>query len=516
MKEPYGELFDNCDLFYWELDCDLKVVFANRRMEETFGAMTGKSCSDVVTCLTDQCTSCPMQQVLAGKARATCESMVRTKKGESKWIRQHVLPLMDEQGLITGVRGVILDLTPFQRTHEWWKDSERHYRNLIEEVPDVIFSLDASGNFTFVNTQIESLLGYRVASILETPFQDYVAPDHADKLANLFCLPPDRVWDEEIAILAVDGNRKITRVRCKGLYDEKGCLVEIDGVMRDRTCHKSLEEELKASKSALIEKIKIIDDLYEHIVQSGKYKAIEEHTAEVAHELRQPLAIVGGFARRLERQISSENKPDLDRQRQYLGIIISEIQRLEKILDRLVDFTKRSAIAKRRVDPNELIQYIIEITQSRMADKNLDLVVNLGSEVGEIPIDPGRFQQLVLNLMTNAIEASPVGGKIHLTTGASIPSDKALKAGQFGGTGFFEMKMRNNGPAIPPEALKNVFNPFFTTKQQGTGLGLTVCKKIVEDHSGSISVKSDDAGTVFTIWLPLTDQTESEKRTPGE
>ncbi len=510
MTEPYGEFLDNCDLFYWELDYDLKVVFANRRMIETFGAIVGKSCADVVTCLTDQCTTCPMQQVLAGKSKATCESMVRTKKGESRWIRQHVVPLTDEQGLITGVRGIILDLTSYQRTHEWWKDSERHYRNLIEEVPDVIFSLDAGGDFTFVNAQIETLLGYQVASILETPLRDYVTPDHADKLTTLLSLPPDSVWDEEIALLDVDGARKITRVRCKGLYDERGCLVEIDGVMRDRTFHKSLEEELKASKSALIEKIKIIDDLYEHIVQSGKYKAIEEHTAEVAHELRQPLAIVGGFARRLERQISSEQKPDLDRQRQYLGIIISEIQRLEKILDRLVDFTKRSAVVKRRVDPNELIEYIIEITQSRMAEKSLDLVANLGSEVGEIPIDPGRFQQLVLNLMTNAIEASPVGGKIHLTTGVSIPSDKALKTGQFGVAGFFEMKMRNNGPAIPPEALKNVFNPFFTTKQQGTGLGLTVCKKIVEDHSGSISVKSDDQGTVFTIWLPLREEADSQ------
>jgi len=505
MIEEYGDLLDSYDLSYWELDLDLKVVYANSRMKEVFGDIVGKSCSDVVVCLQDECSNCPIGQVLAGKPRTAGESMARTWKGESKWISHSVLPLVDENGLITGVRGIIVDITGCQKRQDWWKHSEHHYRNLIEEVPDVIFSLDAFGNFTFVNNQIESLLGYRVETMLKTPFQGYVAPDHVERVGTLLTLTPESIWDEEIAIVAADGSRKITRVRCKGLYDDTGSILEIEGVMRDRTLHKSLEKELKASKSALIEKIKIIDDLYEHIVQSGKYKAIEEHTAEVAHELRQPLAIVGGFARRLERQISSENKPDLERQRQYLAIIISEIQRLEKILDRLVDFTKRNAVAKRPVDPNELIEYIIDITQSRMAEKSLDLVVNLGSEVGEMPIDPGRFQQLVLNLVTNAIDASPVDGKIHLTTGIAIPSDKALKAGHFGGPGFFEMKIRNHGPSIPPEALKNVFNPFFTTKQHGTGLGLTVCKKIVEDHSGTISVKSDDHGTVFTIWLPLTD-----------
>ncbi len=505
MTSKYAELFDNCDLFYWELDSDLNVVFASNRMKEIFGAAEGKRCSDLAVCVREDCLTCSIRQVLVGEPKAEMETMVRTQQGETKWIRHCVFPLFNENGIITGARGLFIDITDYKKCQEWWQYSERHYRNLIEEVPDVIFALDQCGNFSFVNTQVENLLGYPVNSILETPFRDYVDPDHVERLENLLTLAPESVWDEEIAVVAASGDKKITRIRCKGVYDENGILVEIDGVMRDRTLNKTLEEELKASKAALIEKIKIIDDLYEHIVQSGKYKAIEEHTAEVAHELRQPLAIVGGFARRLERQISSENKPDLDRQRQYLGIIISEIQRLEKILDRLVDFTKRSTIAKRRVDPNELIEYIIGITQSRMAEKSLELVLNLGSEVGEIPIDPGRFQQLVLNLMTNAIEASPVGGKIHLTTGISIPSDKALRVGQFGVTGFFEMKMRNNGPAIPPEALKKVFNPFFTTKQQGTGLGLTVCKKIVEDHSGSISVKSDDKGTVFTIWLPLSD-----------
>ncbi|MFZ5864271.1 MAG: two-component system sensor histidine kinase NtrB, partial [Thermodesulfobacteriota bacterium] len=277
-----------------------------------------------------------------------------------------------------------------------------------------------------------------------------------------------------------------------------------DGVMRDRTERRKLEHDLRASREALVEKIRIIDELYEHIVESGKCKAIEEHTAEVAHELRQPLAIIGGFARRIAKQLDTPGRLDRDRQRQYLEIIVTEIHRLEKILDRLIEFTKRNQVNLQPVNPNDLIEYIIEITTARMSDKRIKLVKNLGPEIGEIPLDPGRFQQLVLNLVSNAIDASPIGGTIEIETGASIPSAKAVRTGELESESFFEMKIRNSGPKISPEALQQIFNPFYSTKPHGSGIGLAVSKKIVEDHFGSISVRSDDEGTTFTVWLPVT------------
>ena len=113
--------------------------------------------------------------------------------------------------------------------------------------------------------------------------------------------------------------------------------------------------------------------------------------------------------------------------------------------------------------------------------------------------------------MANAIDATPSGGVIDLETGVSIPSDKALKTGALDSENFFELKIRNKGPIIPPEVIQNVFNPFFTTKAHGTGLGLAVSKKIVEDHQGSISVKSDEDGTTFTIWLPARETSNVRK-----
>jgi PAS domain S-box-containing protein len=503
--ESLGKLLANSGHFFWELDRNRRVLFANDRIKAVFGDPLGRPCYSVLNPSDNDCPDCAVQKILEGSDHAVMEGKVHDLKGNSIWLQHVATPIKNDKGEVVGARELLIDVTQHKVREEWLADSERLYRNLVEEVPDIIFSLDQNGKFAFVNTQVEKLLGYPVQEILEKPLKDYVAPDDKERIEDIFKLEHEAIWDEDLTILDSQKVKKFVRIRCKASFDKTNQVLEFDGVMRDRTFRKSLEEELKSSKSALIEKIKIIDDLYEHIVQSGKCKAIEEHTAEVAHELRQPLAIVGGFARRLGRQLDSEDQPDPERQKQYVGIIITEIQRLEKILDRLIDFTKRTSISRKIIDPNELIEYILGITEGRMKEKQLLVDMNLGLEIGDIPVDPGRFQQLVLNLVSNAIEASPVGGVIELTTGVSIPSDKALKTGQFGCSGFFEIKMSNNGPAIPPEAIQNVFNPFFTTKQQGTGLGLTVCKKIVEDHFGSISVKSDENGTVFTIWLPLTE-----------
>jgi PAS domain S-box-containing protein len=468
-----------------------------------FGNPVGMQCHQFMSGSAEQCPGCPVDRVLRGEDRAMSERLRFDKYGKPTWLQHTASPIRNEKGEVVGANELIVDVTQRKQTEEWLKDSQRMYRNLVEQVPDMIFSLDQSGRFVFVNTEIEKFLGYSVHDVLETPLKDYIVPQDRDKLESMFALRPEEIWDEEVGIYDSQGRKKFARIRSKVSVNEEDGTIAYEGVMRDRTARRKLEEDLKASKTALIEKIKIIDELYEHIIQQQKCRAIEEHTAEVAHELRQPLAIVGGFARRLARQLRSDQESDPERQRQYVEIIITEIQRLERILDGLIEFTRRNEIHKQPVSPNELIEYIVGITEERLKEKGLTLKMSLGPEIGEIPLDPGRFQQLVLNLVSNAVEASPRGGLIEIETGVSLPSDKALRTGELNSVGFFELKIRNEGAPIPPEAIQHVFNPFFTTKQHGAGLGLTVSKKIVEDHVGSISVKSDENGTIFTIWIPI-------------
>ncbi|MBI4966426.1 MAG: PAS domain S-box protein [Desulfomonile tiedjei] len=395
------------------------------------------------------------------------------------------------------------ELSERKKMVRWLKDSERRYRTLLEEVPDVIFLLDKEGHFTYVNTQVEKFIHYPVEKILETPLQDHVVPEDRALVETMFTMSPDAIWDEEVGMIDASGAEKFARIRSKAILSEETGPIRYEGVMRDITRRKSLEEEVKASREQLIEKIKIIDDLYEHIVQTGKSKAIADHTAEVAHELRQPLAIIGGFARRLARQFDSCEITDTGGQRESCRIIIDEIKRLEKILDTLIDFTRHERIHLKRVDPNDIIENVLRVNQGRIGEKNLRVEVNLEKHVGDVSLDPERFEQVVRNLVSNAIEASPNGEVITVSTGFFIPSEKASETGGLESESYFEMKIGNQGREIPPDELQKIFSPFYTTKNYGTGIGLTLAKKIVEEHDGSISVKSDEEGTMFTLWLPL-------------
>jgi PAS domain S-box-containing protein len=396
-----------------------------------------------------------------------------------------------------------------ERIEAMLRDSERQYHTLVEEVPDVIFTLCKEGRLTFLNAQAEEFLKQPLQEILETPLASYVAPEEREKIESIFRLDPDSIWDGEIRLLDADGEEKFARIRCKALGTDGKSKIQYEGVMRDITRRRRLEEQLKVSREELLEKIRIIDELYAHIVESGKARAIAEHTAEVAHELRQPLTIIGGFARRMARQLDSCDIRHDTGQAQAVRVIGSEIQRLEKTLNTLIDFTRRESVTQEMANPNAVIEKVVSLYKEMADQKSIKLEVILRDEVGEIGLDRERFEQVVRNLISNSMEASPIGQTIRIETRLSIPSSKVLEVAALESATYFEMKIRNHGPVIDQDELHKLFSPFFTTKSSGTGMGLALSKRIIEAHNGSISVHSEESGTTFTVWLPLNHPTSS-------
>lgn len=262
--------------------------------------------------------------------------------------------------------------------------------------------------------------------------------------------------------------------------------------------------ERKRVEAELVEKITIIDQLYEHIVETGKAQVLADHTARVAHELRQPLVIIGGFARRMLKERGDESPALPVAHKEWLGIITGEVERLEKILTGLIDYTRRQSVDLKPINPNSLIEYIVRISSERVRNKSIKIQLNLGPDVGDILVDPDRFEQVVRNLISNAIEVAPEGEVITVDTGLSLPGEKARETAHLESQAYFQMRVYNAGAVITAEEIQKIFDPFSTTKAYGVGLTLTLAKRIIEDHRGSISVKSDETGTLFTAWIPVT------------
>ncbi|MGO9572425.1 MAG: PAS domain S-box protein [Desulfomonilaceae bacterium] len=418
------------------------------------------------------------------------------------------------------------DITEKKRLEDSIERAKREWEQMIDSVPDMVAIIGMDHRIVRLNKPMAARLGLDVREAVGRVCYEVM---HGTNAPPDFC-PHQKLREdgkEHAAEFAEPRIGATFMLTASPMHNEQGELIACAHVARDITERKLAEEALKEAKAELEtrvrertaelyaankmleEKIQTIDQLYEHLLQSAKAKAIAEYTAEVAHELRQPLTIIGGFARRLASQPKLGDETSEAVFDESPQIIVKEVQRLEKILNRLIDFTKRDDVGLQNIDPNELIEYIVHINSERIREKHLTLTLDLDRNVGTMMLDPDRFQHVVRNLLANAIDASPPGEAIRVATSVTKPSEMARETGGLEAEVYFELKIHNYGKEIPSDELEEIFNPFFTTKVSGTGLGLTLARKIVEEHNGSISVKSDKSGTLFTVWLPMSQVPET-------
>jgi signal transduction histidine kinase len=241
--------------------------------------------------------------------------------------------------------------------------------------------------------------------------------------------------------------------------------------------NKALAREVNLKTEELVES-------HERLVQSERFAAVGEAAAYVSHEIKNPLMVIGGLARQVERKVGDEPNA-----LQKLQIIQNEVQRLETFLGDLRDFTRPATPAKQQVNINDVIQEVDVLMAEQAMSQGVNLVEHLDPNLPLLEADPNQMKQVLLNLVKNALEALDSGGQVILSSGAA---DHQV---------WFSV--RDTGGGMPPEVLEKIFDPFFTTKEKGTGLGLAVIHKIITDHHGDISVSSSpDKGTTIMVNLP--------------
>jgi signal transduction histidine kinase len=226
-----------------------------------------------------------------------------------------------------------------------------------------------------------------------------------------------------------------------------------------------------------------IKKLQNQLVMAQRMAALGEVAARVAHDIRNPLVSIGGFARRLEKHLEGSLK-------EYAGIIAREVAGLEKLLTEILAYVRGVSLEKRKVNIDSLIDEVAAVMKSELDERQVTLEKRLNAPF-DVFVDPGNVREALLNILSNAIHAIGSNGTIIVKTYEE--NDYAV------------IEIKDTGCGISEEILPFIFDPFFTTKGSGnTGLGLTITHKIIEKHNGRIEIESKPhEGSTFKVFLPL-------------
>jgi signal transduction histidine kinase len=222
----------------------------------------------------------------------------------------------------------------------------------------------------------------------------------------------------------------------------------------------------------------------EKLLKTESLAAMGKSLAAVAHDIKTPLVVIGGFARQLSKKFT-----DCDSINEKLNIIIKETENLEKMMHNMLDFSKPLALEISEGDINEIAQESKNNVTEEAQKKAVTIECKFASDLPTIPIDVFRIKEVIVNLVMNAIEASPVGAVVTLYTSAD--------------QNRVNIDIMDCGSGLSPTSKTQIFDPFFTTKKEGTGLGLAIVKKIVDAHKGSIElINNSPKGIISRVKLP--------------
>lgn len=270
------------------------------------------------------------------------------------------------------------------------------------------------------------------------------------------------ITEEDIRLLQILGSQASVAIENSELYNELTCQV------------KKLEQANKA-----------LAQNTEKMIMIEKFSTIGQITSRVAHQLRNPMTIIGGFAKSL----TKKSEPD-DPRYHSLQTIAQEVERMERILDRLSDFTPKPEMRLMEDDLNQTIEQSLKMVEKKLIQSGVVLAKDLEKDLPSIPIDSEQLQVALINVFRNSIQAMPSGGELKVTTWTDGNRAK--------------IKIADKGPGIPEKEIKHIFDPFYTTRENADGLGLTIASEIIKNHNGQTWAESQKGeGTSVFINLPM-------------
>lgn len=350
---------------------------------------------------------------------------------------------------------------------------------ITDNLQEIVFETNEKGEIIFLNQAWTQMTGYDIDECLGTMYNQYF--DQEERVVQHLLSVIKEHKDAgrvELQLLHKEGKKVWGDVHYKLYFDEHHQFTGGIGTVADITKQKQAKLELERSNQQLQ-------------MQAQKLAVAGQIAAGIAHEVRNPLTSVNGFLQLMKTQYPERTD--------YFDIIFSEIKRIDFVLSELLVLAKPQAVHFQEVQLHELLEQVITLLKTNAVLSNIDLKQPFKrQDAGAILADANQMKQLFINLIKNAIEAMPEGGSIYIST------EKVLNE--------WKITIQDEGKGMSEEDIQKIYDPFFSTKKEGTGLGLTICATILKDHHGRMDVSSElGKGTAFHIYLPVCQKSRQQQ-----
>ena len=540
------------------IDKNSKIIWTNDTLRDWLNieeSPVGNYCSDIYHCNFIGTDKCPAAQIIKGKEGHIIESWVTTKSKKRMCIQHIAIPITNKNGEVDNILLITVDVTESEKlvhrllllqqfgeitqgtlhldkllhlilvciTADYsfgfnramlflinedlnvlngklaigpssseeasriWKEMSGSHNSLI----DIVDKLDYSHNIDTPLNTITKLMVYSLADtnevvtlctkekkpiIVKDATKDVRVSDEFRKSlgANEFVCVPLIAKNEPIGVIVADN-----------VYTAEPISDDRIDTLTMFVNQASLAIENAETYKKLEDKINQLTETQKRLIRSEKLAAIGSMSSYVAHEIRNPLVNIGGFAKALSRFTFTDSKIKAN-----IDIIIEEVKCLEKILNNITDFGKPSKPEKINIQICEIMGNTCMLMENYFQEKHIIVQKKYETDIPEVSVDPTQIKQVFLNILMNAVESMPGGGKLVVDIESE---DESIK-----------IYIVDTGKGIQQGVLQDIYDPFFTTKPSGTGVGLSVSLKIVEDHGGTIdAISKQGKGTTMLLTLPI-------------
>lgn len=451
------------------VDGDKVIHYANRRFLEDYGVekAVGKRCYEVIYGDKKLCNTyerpCPLIKAIRTQKSVRTIHKTKNESGEIIDVLIEVHPVHYNQSMFYAI--VSSQPTGYQHLINKIRTAEEKFRAILDTATDAILSIDKDHRIILFNNAAERIFGYSKEEIMGEDLNILVPSyygDHSVYVKRFLETREPRIIGKTIMLNALRKNGEEFPIELSLSYIELDGEITFTAIIRDVSGQKQMERKL---------------------LQSERLAAVGKAVAHVAHEIKNPLMIIGGFSQQIKNHITDQKSL------KKIDMILDEVSRLERLIANLGDFTKEYRLIKRPSDINSVIQDVLKMMKEIYPGDKYNFVASFSDKIKEIICDPDKLKQVFINIITNAVQAMEEGGTVTVTT--EKWSDGV------------EVIIQDEGKGMSEEEILHIFEPFYTTRDSGSGLGLAISYRIIEAHKGEIkAISYPGKGTTFIIKLP--------------